>query len=77
MEPSKKHVGIENFINSINPSGHKRVESIVEDICAWCGQKVKEFKDELSKEEFAISGLCQDCQDDVFDKFEEKQGGSK
>lgn len=24
------------------------------------------FKDELSKKEFGISGMCQSCQDDIF-----------
>lgn len=31
-----------------------------------CGQSVTEFKDELSRREYAISGLCQACQDKFF-----------
>ncbi len=33
-----------------------------------CGKSVSVmgFKDELSKKEFTISGLCQKCQDSVF-----------
>ncbi len=34
--------------------------------CAWCGEDASEFKDELSKKEFGISGMCQTCQDDTF-----------
>ena len=38
--------------------------------CAWCNAsetKVQEgFKDNLSKKEYQISALCQNCQDEVF-----------
>ena len=39
-----------------------------EGICPFCNKKVDidSFKDELSKKEFGISGLCQSCQDKVF-----------
>ena len=38
-------------------------------ICPFCNKPVNEneFKDELSRKEFEISGLCQSCQDDFFD----------
>jgi hypothetical protein len=35
-------------------------------ICVSCGKPVKEFKDELSRKEYEISGICQECQDDIF-----------
>ena len=40
-----------------------------EGICPFCGKliQIEEFRDELSKKEFALSGLCQSCQDDFFD----------
>jgi len=31
-----------------------------------CKIKMKDFKNEISKREFKISGLCQKCQDKVF-----------
>jgi len=36
--------------------------------CPFCGKPIKpaEFRDELSRREFLISGLCQQCQDKVF-----------
>lgn len=46
--------------------GNIRSESIEHDICVCCGQPAVEFKDELSKKEFSISGMCQNCQDSVF-----------
>ena len=35
-------------------------------ICVTCRQPVAEFKNELSRKEFAISGMCQKCQDSVW-----------
>jgi hypothetical protein len=31
-----------------------------------CGKPATEFRDRVSKREYQISGLCQDCQDDIF-----------
>lgn len=45
------------------------VEITAEGKCPFCGKKIDvetEFKDELSKKEFGISGLCQSCQDEFF-----------
>jgi len=37
--------------------------------CPFCNVEVNvaNLRDELSRREFKISGLCQRCQDDVFD----------
>jgi len=37
-----------------------------EKVCIWCGEKITGFKDELSRKEYKISGLCQKCQDETF-----------
>ncbi len=36
--------------------------------CPDCTEEIlaDSFKNELSKKEFAISGLCQKCQDEIF-----------
>lgn len=36
--------------------------------CPFCKKEIdfNDFKDELSKKEFKISGLCQQCQDETF-----------
>lgn len=34
--------------------------------CPICREKVMSFRDELSVQEFRISGMCQACQDAVF-----------
>lgn len=31
-----------------------------------CGGQAMSFKDEVSEDEYVISGLCQECQDDLF-----------
>lgn len=38
--------------------------------CPFCGKDMSNpsFRDELSKKEYEISGLCQDCQDDFFNE---------
>lgn len=37
-------------------------------LCPMCGQKINEsdFRDVLSKQEYDISGMCQQCQDRIF-----------
>jgi len=48
------------------PEALKKIEH---GCCAICGRELNiatEFKDELSKKEYKISGLCQECQDKVF-----------
>lgn len=35
--------------------------------CNTCSKPVGEFRDALSRKEFGISGMCQECQNGVFD----------
>lgn len=35
--------------------------------CAWCGCIIKGFSNEISRIEYGISRLCEDCQDEVFE----------
>jgi len=37
-------------------------------LCPLCGAPIRleDFKDESSRKEFKISGLCQKCQDEIF-----------
>ena len=46
--------------------GRSRVLAIAGKGCVKCGEAAVDFKDELSKKEFGISGLCQVCQDGIF-----------
>lgn len=40
--------------------------------CPFCGKDMSNpsFRDELSKKEFMISGICQECQDNYFETME-------
>jgi len=44
------------------------VDRVEKGLCPFCEKKVeeKDFRDELSRKEFKISGLCQKCQDATF-----------
>lgn len=65
-KPTRKAPEIEKLIDGFNPSGRKRVDSIKQDICSWCGKPAVEFHDNLSRKEYCISGFCQKCQDKTF-----------
>ena len=65
--PNDKSQKIEDIVDALNPSGRKRVDSIKSDICSWCGKPATEFKDDLSRKEYTISGFCQECQDKTFE----------
>jgi len=47
----------------------REVKLIEEGRCPCCGEIVNEedFRDEPSKKEHKISGMCQSCQDSVFE----------
>ena len=44
------------------------VKAVEEGLCPLCGNPVnfEDFRDDLSRREFKISGLCQKCQDEFF-----------
>ena len=66
MEPSYNSPAINSFLDSLLPQGRDRVKLIHNDQCVTCLGDAKEFTNELSKREYAISGMCQTCQDKVF-----------
>lgn len=48
---------------------NKEVDAKQQGLCPFCHKKIDpetEFEDELSKKEYKISGLCQQCQNKVF-----------
>lgn len=64
MKPSEKTPQMEDALKNL--VGFDRREFIYRNECVICKKEVVEFRDELSKREFSISGLCQSCQDKVF-----------
>ena len=60
---------MEAYLNTIIPHrelymSHQR--------CVSCGCHADWFKDDLSAKEYTISGLCQQCQDDIFEEEEDQ-----
>lgn len=53
----------EKIMDSIFPNTSQRIK---DKICPLCEKQIGDFKDELSKKEYKISGMCQKCQDDMF-----------
>ena len=43
------------------------VERVEAGVCATCAGVVGPFRDDLSCKEYGISGMCQTCQDMLFD----------
>ena len=50
--------------------GNEIMNRLNNHLCPMCGQKIDEsdFRDELSKREYEISGMCQQCQDKIFNE---------
>jgi len=71
MKPAEKAKEIEIFLEAI--AG--RSTAIRSDMCVappiGCGQPICSFRNEKSKREYTLSGLCQKCQDKLFGKEEE------
>jgi hypothetical protein len=61
---------MQKFIDSITKEIHGKTltEFTNENICPDCKQPVGEFRDEISRRENAITGLCQKCQDEIFNE---------
>ena len=62
--PCPKHSKIEKLLTEL--SGNNRPDMIRQNLCAWCKGPALEFRDDLSKQEYRISGMCQTCQDETF-----------
>ena len=56
---------LEKPIFQISPHAKKCVENL---ICPFCEEKIDEnhFSSEISKKEYSISGICQNCQNEIF-----------
>jgi uncharacterized CHY-type Zn-finger protein len=68
VEPVERHPELEAFLEALNGISPK--QAVQAGICAVCKEEANEFTDALSVAEYAISGLCQNCQDEVFNEPE-------
>lgn len=63
-EATYKAPVIDAFLKSF--IGKDRVKTITSNKCVTCMGDADTFTDDLSKREYAISGMCQTCQDKIF-----------
>lgn len=49
----------------------EKAEDVRNGICPFCKEPISpdSFKDELSRKEYSISGLCQICQDATYGRY--------
>jgi len=70
IQPSFKAPAIDALLSEIIFNGKDRPTCIREGICITCdeakGLIATSFRDDISRKEYAISAMCQSCQDDVF-----------
>jgi len=70
IQPSFKAPAIDALLSEIIFNGKDRVTCIKEGICMTCDDAhdiiATSFRDDISRKEYAISAMCQSCQDDVF-----------
>ena len=70
--PAIKSPRVNNFLKS--RFGVDREQAILDEVCVeapiGCGKPVTNFRTEADANEYEISGLCQSCQDELFDDGE-------
>lgn len=68
MIPTKKSPIIREMLDGMS----NRSDSIRGNVCVpppyGCGLPITPFRDKLSEREYRVSGLCQQCQDSIFNK---------
>ena len=60
--PAPKSDQLEQFLESL----YGRTTAILLDYCTECRKPATDFRDELSKKEYTLTGWCQACQDSFF-----------
>jgi len=80
MKASNKSPKITQALNQLTEiifNGKTREACISEGVCISCDEakdlKATSFDDDISRKEYAISGMCQSCQDDVFGVSDEDE----
>ena len=64
MEATHKNPKIDEIISLV--AGKDRVPTIESSRCMGCDRRELTFRNDLSRKEYTISGLCQHCQDEIF-----------
>lgn len=64
IHPTKKSAAIDGLLTAL--TGRSRPQTIRSGTCVFCKDPDTNFRDTLSEREYAISGMCQKCQDKMF-----------
>ncbi len=69
-KPIKRAPEIQGLIDGMAKAqtGMGQAECAEKRVCTWCGGDASEFRNEISRGEYRISGFCQKCQDETFGK---------
>ncbi len=71
MKANEKNKAIDALLTGFT-GGKVRTDIIRQGLCMTCDRTTTAtFRDEVSRNEYRISGMCQDCQDEVFGIKEE------
>ena len=70
-----KHPAIKFLIdqNATAIYGRPTSGALALNICVSCTEDASSFTSEVSKREYHISGLCQSCQDEIFNDVTQEQ----
>ena len=67
-KPAPNHPAIEDILETVSAViGQPRSQAFPNNTCVVCKGEAKDFKNEISSKEYRISGMCQTCQDKIFD----------
>lgn len=69
MKPEHKALTIDDILTIV--SGKDRRKVIARGTCATCETPNMEFKTDLDRKEYRLSGMCQNCQDSAFTEPED------
>jgi len=69
-QPKRRVKEIQGLVDklAVKLGGRTQEEAANQGFCVTCASPIRGFRDELSKKEYRISGMCQACQDSVFGK---------
>jgi len=71
VEATAKHPQVDALLTGL--TGKSRVETVAGNRCTTCDDPDMDFRTELDRREYRISGMCQRCQDSVFGSSEEEE----
>ena len=68
MKPADKSPELAQLLDNLSTLVYGRVrrDVIGKDTCVSCGRAATTFKDDISRKEYTLSGMCQLCQDELF-----------